>query len=674
MVQLPLSQESSREDALIVERKLRRLFKALDAEGTGLVPRDAALRLIRAVLGAEDLDIEALHKLCPLQMCSDELRYDEFRELTQVAGAWVVLGDVDRTHFERRWTSITDPENNYTIDFPLRRITSSPPGAGDPLMDEENIQEDPEGSKAMFTDRIQRLRMVEPEIRTQICKRILANIDNAAPMTDQLAQHMLRGHSGLRFGASRGRPTRPRFSDDFVDFPDPDIDSSSSESEKTSGDGEHHQNLATLPNTKKDAVDSTVSSQEQSELLISRESSETNQVLSNPSFTSSQKASSSPHSSSSTTTASSINSTNTAGAVSRLNEPPVSTFNSKLTSPEDSAPCASSNDTCKTHSAESSSQSPVTGAMGGASEKMNAPVPNNSMLDIVKSLTSGAIAGATAKTVIAPLDRTKIIFQTTDRKFSVRAAAMEMRRIVVEEGVRGLWRGHSATLSRVAPYAALQFVSFDFYKGMMLRDGDSHLTPLRRLMAGSMAGATSVCATYPLDLLRARMAVQSRAQGGMRHNFRVILQSEGVSGMYRGLGPTLFGIVPYAGLAFGTFETLKMMVSQHYGSETVTAGQRLGCGALAGFVAQSLTYPLDIVRRRMQTDGMHALLETGKPGQRKYSSILQTLTHVARHEGVVGGLFKGLSMNWVKGPISHGISFTTFDLMKRYLDVQPARK
>jgi len=307
----------------------------------------------------------------------------------------------------------------------------------------------------------------------------------------------------------------------------------------------------------------------------------------------------------------------------------------------------------------------------------------DSALDITKSLAAGAVAGSVAKTLIAPLDRTKIIFQTSeDKKFTVRAVLQEMRKIVRSEGVSGLWRGHSATLSRVAPYAAIQFVSFDFYKSQLLRENDKNLTPLRRLLAGSLAGATSVVVTYPLDLMRARMAVQYAAQGGIRHNFRDLYQREGFSGMYKGLGPTLFGIVPYAGLAFGSFETFKMIVSQHYGSETVTPGQRLVCGALAGFVAQSLTYPLDIVRRRMQTDGLH--LETiaksrfedptGFQGnRRRYHSIFQTLTDVARKEGVVGGLFKGLSMNWVKGPIAHAISFSTFDLMKKTLEVQGKR-
>ena len=67
---------------------------------------------------------------------------------------------------------------------------------------------------------------------------------------------------------------------------------------------------------------------------------------------------------------------------------------------------------------------------------------------------------------------------------------------------------------------------------------------------------------------------------------------------------------------------------------------------------------MDIVRRRMQTKA-------------KYVSIMATLRVVYTREGVIGGLYKGLSLNWVKGPVAVGISFTTFDLLTKFLRELP---
>lgn len=73
-------------------------------------------------------------------------------------------------------------------------------------------------------------------------------------------------------------------------------------------------------------------------------------------------------------------------------------------------------------------------------------------------------------------------------------------------------------------------------------------------------------------------------------------------------------------------------------------------GAVAGLFGQSASYPLDIVRRRMQT-------------KKGYNSIGYTLRVVLKEGGVVHGLYKGLSLNWIKGPISVGVSFTTYDIL-----------
>nr|KAF6350143.1 solute carrier family 25 member 42 [Myotis myotis] len=212
---------------------------------------------------------------------------------------------------------------------------------------------------------------------------------------------------------------------------------------------------------------------------------------------------------------------------------------------------------------------------------------------------------------------------------------------------------------RVVPYAAIQFSAHEEYKRVLGRyygfRGEA-LPPWPRLLAGALAGTTAASLTYPLDLVRARMAVTPKEMySNIFHVFIRISREEGLKTLYHGFTPTVLGVIPYAGLSFFTYETLKSLHREYSGHRQPHPFERMIFGACAGLIGQSASYPLDVVRRRMQTAGI-----TGHPR----TSIAVTLSTIVREEGVVRGLYKGLSMNWLKGPIAVGISFTTFDLMQ----------
>ena len=297
-----------------------------------------------------------------------------------------------------------------------------------------------------------------------------------------------------------------------------------------------------------------------------------------------------------------------------------------------------------------------------------------SMVAMFESLVSGAIAGATAKTVIAPGDRVKIIYQVDpSRPFTLRNAMRTGSKIVEHGGVLGLWRGNGATMMRVVPAASITFMSFERYQSFFdylfryLLTPGSESTPLTpgvsalvRFCAGSLAGVTSTTLTYPLDMLRARYAAHSDPihpkYPSYMQGVREIWQVEGLRGLYGGLRPTLVGIVPYAGInfmVFGTFKSYIIHVQGFRSEKEIPTHQRLVAGALSGLIAQSSTYPLDIVRRRMQ-------VSTAKYARHGISG---TLSIIYRTEGM-NGLFKGLTMNWVKGPVATAVTFTVNDLVK----------
>lgn len=270
------------------------------------------------------------------------------------------------------------------------------------------------------------------------------------------------------------------------------------------------------------------------------------------------------------------------------------------------------------------------------------------------SLVAGAIAGALAKTTIAPLDRTKINFQISNKPYSARAAVNFLIKTLRTEGLLSLWRGNSATMVRIIPYSAVQFTAHEQWKRILGINGFEREKPGLNFLAGSLAGITSQGTTYPLDLMRARMAVTQKAEyRTLRQIFVRIYVEEGILAYYRGFPATLLGVIPYAGCSFFTYDLLRNLLTV-YTVAIPGFSTSLICGGIAGMIAQTSSYPLDIVRRRMQTSAIK--------GQH-YHTIRSTVMKIYKEEGLMA-FYKGLSMNWVKGPIAVGISFATNDTIR----------
>jgi len=86
---------------------------------------------------------------------------------------------------------------------------------------------------------------------------------------------------------------------------------------------------------------------------------------------------------------------------------------------------------------------------------------------------------------------------------------------------------------------------------------------------------------------------------------------------------------------------------------------QLSAGAIAGALAQTVAYPLDVVRRRMQLVGMARVVP-------QYSSTADALRAIWRTEGI-RGLFIGVSINYFKVVPATALSFASYEYMKKQL-------
>ena len=295
---------------------------------------------------------------------------------------------------------------------------------------------------------------------------------------------------------------------------------------------------------------------------------------------------------------------------------------------------------------------------------------------LAKSFLAGGVAGMCAKTTTAPLDRLKILLQAQNVHYKHPSVSSGFVAIFRKEGARGYFKGNGAMMVRIFPYAAIQFMSYEQYK-RLLKPHFRRGTHTHKLLAGSLTGITAVTCTYPLDVVRARLAYQvhERRYKGVWHTLTTVAREEGgVRGLYRGYVPTVLGMIPYAGVAFYSYEVLKSLMMERLrdsatklsldGSGTVvlTVPATLVCGGLAGAVAQTVSYPLDVVRRNMQVHGM-----VGDP--QSSPRLLQVLQTIYLQAGLAGGVFRGMSLNYYRAMPQVAMSFCVYELMKQFLGI-----
>lgn len=173
-----------------------------------------------------------------------------------------------------------------------------------------------------------------------------------------------------------------------------------------------------------------------------------------------------------------------------------------------------------------------------------------------------------------------------------------------------------------------------------------------------MAGGLATTATYPLDLLRTRFAAQGseKVYAGLLAGIRDISEHEGPRGFFRGLTAAVSQIVPYMGLFFASYETLKLPLAGL--SLPAGSGDALA-GVLASLFSKSAVFPLDTIRKRLQVQGptRSRYVHRNIP---LYAGVGATLRTILQREGA-RGLYRGLPVSLLKAAPASAVTMWTYE-------------
>jgi solute carrier family 25 phosphate transporter 23/24/25/41 len=283
-------------------------------------------------------------------------------------------------------------------------------------------------------------------------------------------------------------------------------------------------------------------------------------------------------------------------------------------------------------------------------------------------LLSGGMAGAVSRTATAPMDRLKVAMQAgrVPASLGVRGGFRSLYR---EGGWRGLFNGNLVNVAKVAPESAIKFFAFEGVMRRVCGCGDvAKATTGQRMVSGAAAGALATACIYPMEVVKTAMCLAPKGTfRGAAHCATTIAKQSGARALYVGLGASLAGIVPYAALDLTIYSSLRDGLRQRNGTERLGTAELLACGTASSTTAQLCTYPLQLVRTRLQAQMLYGV-QYGVQAQAGLAAggVLPMVRSIVAADGAAG-LFRGIVPNFLKAAPATAIGYAVFESCKQFL-------
>jgi solute carrier family 25 (adenine nucleotide translocator) protein 4/5/6/31 len=290
----------------------------------------------------------------------------------------------------------------------------------------------------------------------------------------------------------------------------------------------------------------------------------------------------------------------------------------------------------------------------------------------------GGVSGAIAKTCTAPIERVKLIIQTQDANPRIKSGEVPrytgivncFSRVYSEQGMLSFWRGNFTNVIRYFPTQAFNFAFKDSIKKLFPKyDAKKEFGKffLVNMASGGLAGAGSLVIVYPLDYARTRLASDV---GTGKRDFKglgdcLVKTATGPKGplaLYNGFGVSVAGIIPYRGVYFGLYDSLREKNPFKNDLGVLGILSKFAVAQFTAITAGYASYPFDTVRRRLQ-------MQSEKPKEQWiYRGTADCFSKIATTEGP-SAFFKGAGANALR-TVGSALVLVLYDQFKGILGIQ----
>lgn len=200
---------------------------------------------------------------------------------------------------------------------------------------------------------------------------------------------------------------------------------------------------------------------------------------------------------------------------------------------------------------------------------------SNEKFTYTQYLTAGAFSGIFTTLIMAPGERIKCLLQIQQGSHTPKVydgPIDVVKKLYKQGGVKSIYRGSVATLLRDVPASGMYFLTYEAIKDYVTDHGKHEPSILGTICAGGSAGIANWLVGMPADVLKSRLqtAPEGTYPNGMRDVFKVLIKTEGVGALYKGLTPVLLRAFPANAACFVGFEMCRRFLHYLFHKDTQT--------------------------------------------------------------------------------------------------------
>ncbi|KAL5709798.1 hypothetical protein ACHQM5_020442 [Ranunculus cassubicifolius] len=290
-------------------------------------------------------------------------------------------------------------------------------------------------------------------------------------------------------------------------------------------------------------------------------------------------------------------------------------------------------------------------------QQLQTVVPSYDGLKFWQFMVAGSIAGCVEHMAMFPVDTLKTHMQATGSCFSLRQALIP---VLKTEGLIGFYRGINAMALGAGPAHAVYFSVYEFSKDFFSRRGNTD-SAAAHAVSGVFATVASDAVFTPMDMVKQRLQLRSSPYKGVVDCVKRVFAEEGFGAFYASYRTTVLMNAPFTAVHFATYEATKRGLMEI--SPETASDERLvvhaTAGAAAGALAAAVTTPLDVVKTRLQCQGVCGC------DRFTDSSIRDVIKSIVNKDG-----YRGLIRGWKPRMLFHApaaaICWTTYEASKSF--------